>query len=422
MTDPDLVLLTRAAGALGLGLLVGLERGWEAREGAAGSRVAGIRTFALLGLGGALWWQIGTFAGETYLGLSFLAVTSFLAAFYLLRARSRSDDFSVTSLTAAVLTFMLGALAMHGESTFAAAAAVAMTMLLGLKAQMHTLLLKVERHELMAVLKLLVMTVILLPVLPNTGYGPFQALNPYVIWLTVILIAGIAFVGYISTRIFGGRLGILIASLAGGLVSSTVVTLTWSRLMRNNPAQWRLFAGGIIVACAVMFLRVLVLAAVIAPQLLPRLGAGLVLAAFLTFAGAAVILRRQGQKAPSVELTLENPFELGMALRFGALLAAMMVLVAVLQNSVGDAGLYILALVGGTVDVDAATASFARSLHEGLSVNTGSLAIAVAIASNSLFKSVVAYIIGGKKIGLAVTGSLLIATAAGAGLVYLALP
>ena len=247
--------------ALALGLLIGLERGWQERTAAEGSRLAGIRTFALIGLLGGLWELLGRSSGALLLGIAFLALVVLLTAAHVAEARV-SHDYGVTTLIAALITFALGALSLRGEHTIAATAAVLTTTILSLKPVLHRWLQRIEPQELTAALKLLLISVVILPVLPDQGYGPWQALNPRVIWSLVIFIAAISFAAYCAVKIAGTERGILLTGILGGLVSSTGVTLHLSRLAVEGVER-KVIAAGILVASATMFVRVLLLAAVL---------------------------------------------------------------------------------------------------------------------------------------------------------------
>ena len=251
--------------ALALGLLVGVERGWQEREAAEGSRLAGIRTFGLIGLLGGLWELLGRGSGEIVLGIAFLAFVVLMSAAHVAEARA-SHDYGVTTLIAALITFALGALSVRGEHAVAATAAVLTTIILSLKPILHRWLRRIEQQELTAALKLLLISVVILPILPDRGYGPWQALNPHELWWLVILIAVISFAAYCAVKIAGPERGILLAGFLGGLVSSTAVSLHLARLAAQG-IQRNIIAAGVLVASATMFVRVLVLTAVLNPGL-----------------------------------------------------------------------------------------------------------------------------------------------------------
>ncbi|SME91702.1 Uncharacterized membrane protein, DUF4010 family [Tistlia consotensis] len=375
MPAADLDSLSRLAVALAAGLLIGLERGWHARALAEGERVAGFRTFGLIGLLGGLASLLGQSQGLPVLAAGFLALGAVLAAGYW-RGTAASHDLSATSAVAALVTFGLGAAAGEGELEVAGAGAVIVALLLGTKPQLHRLVERLEQAELLAVLKLLLMSVVLLPVLPDRGLGPWNALNPYRIWWMVVLIAGLSSIGYFAIRLAGPRRGILLTGLLGGLASSTATTVTLARraapaarpAMPGRPdGQARLIAAGILLACAVMFPRMLLVAAVIAPALLPVLAVPLAVAGVVAAAVGLWAAGREPAEGPSAAAGLkpENPFEFGTALKFGLLLAGILLLTAALRRWIGDEALYLIAAVSGLADVDAVTLSFSALVADG---------------------------------------------------------
>lgn len=272
--------LLRLGVALALGLLIGLERGWERRDIAEGARVAGIRTFGIIGLLGGTAATLSEGSGALVLAAAVISLGLLLAVSYW-HQTARHGQMGVTTLVAALLTFVFGAMAGQGFLLPAAVASVAVALLLSVKSELHGLLARIDRRELFATLRLLLISVVLLPILPNRGFGPLEALNPYQLWLMVVLIAGVSYVGYVSVMLVGDRRGILAAALLGGLVSSTAVAINLGRLAREHPQGRELFAAGIIGASTMMFPRVLIVAAVFAPVVASAL--------FLPLATATVV-------------------------------------------------------------------------------------------------------------------------------------
>ncbi len=393
----------RLAAALAIGVLIGLERGWQSRELPEGARGAGIRTFGLIGLLGGITASLA----ETLGPMAMVAIFSAFAVIMLigrLRAAEITHDMGLTTTIAALLTFALAAMAVIGDAALAAAGAVVTALLLGVKPTLHAWLEHLSRDELFAVLQLLVMSVVLLPVLPDRGFGPWAALNPFELWLMVVLVAGISFVGYVTVRIAGKRVGLLLAGLAGGLVSSTAVALGFSRLARRDPDDRRVLAAAIVVAASTMFPRTLLLAGAIDGRLLLPLAWPLGLAGLVGFACAAALAMGAPMTADerAGEVRLRNPFELGMALKFGLLLAGVVLLARAVLAWMGDAGLYAVAAISGLTDVDAVTLSFSRMAAEQVAVSVVVLGIVIATASNTLVKAGLATAIGGGKLGLLV--------------------
>lgn len=405
-------IFLRLAIAFAIGLLIGLERGWHRREAPEGERVAGLRTFGLIGLLGGATLLLAGVLGEAVLAVGFLALAAILLVAYRVRA-GRGQDVGITSIVAALLTFVLGALAVAGYESIAAAAAVVVTLLLNYKSQLHRLISALTAQELGATLQLLLISVVALPLLPNQRYGPWEALNPYAIWWMVVLIATISFVGYFAVRIGGVRRGILFTSLSGGLASSTAITLHLSRMARSNASLAPVLAIGTLVACGTMFPRILLVAAVLNPALLRPLAAPLGLMAACVYLPALLLWYRQRGSEVEVEATLRNPLELRAAISFGVLLAVIMLLGHGLKAWYGETGILALSMASGIADVDAITLSLSRMSLQELGTGVVLTGIVLAAAVNSVTKAVMASAIGGRRMGLRVGGPLLAAALAG---------
>jgi uncharacterized membrane protein (DUF4010 family) len=396
-TAGELGLLIRLAVALAIGLLVGLERGWHSREERERRRAAGFRTFALSGLLGGVSGAIAAATHFAVLGFLFVGYTAAFTAFHWLEAKE-NRDLSATSVVAGMLTFALGAYAVVGDLRVAVACAVAATLLLALREPLHRWVGSLRWEEIRAVLILLAMTFLLLPVLPNRTVDPWGSVNPAEIWLLAIMIAAISFGGYVAVRLFGDRLGVVMAAVTGGLASSTATTLTLARLGAGEPASDRLLAGGILVAGTVMVVRVGLVAtllnqALIAPLLVPLAAAAVVLAA-----GAALLLLRGGDgKRPKLDVA--NPLELGTAIKLAAMIAVVMIATNLLQRFAGGAAVLLVGAISGVADVDAVTISMARLGGSRLDIGIAVQAIALAAGVNSIAKAVMAGWVGGRRIG-----------------------
>jgi len=398
--------------ALAIGLLIGLERGWHFRDRDEGMRVAGLRTYGMIsllgGLSGILAQQVNSF----FMGFVFLGLTSVLLLAYS-KSLDKFGDFSITGIIASLITFTLGALTVFGHITLASASAVVMTSLLGFKPLLHGWLKKLEQQELYATLKLLLISVVMLPILPDKGYGPWTAFNPYHIWWMVVLIAGISYLGYFAIRIVGNQHGPVLTGALGGLVSSTAVTLNLSKLSAQQPNMENVLAAGILTACATMFARTLLLASLMNPIMFRALLLKLLVMTVLTYF-VAFVLWKNGRGFKTIEeVKLENPFQLGMALRFGAFLVAIMLLSKLLTVYFGDMGTYFLAAASGLADVDPITLSMSQMSKEGLEVSVAARAILIAVSVNSAIKSIFSWVIGGRALALRVGGTLVGALAAG---------
>lgn len=386
------------AAALAVGLLVGLQRGWQEREMSDGSRVAGLRTFALVGLLGGALASLHASLGVWPLAAGTLGFALFTTVSYREEVRA-SGRLSATSAVAALLTFALGALAGAGAAGPAIAAAVVAAVLLDLKPSLHRWLRMIEHRELSAALQMLVLSVVILPLLPDAGYGPYAALNPYRLWWAVVLIAGLSLAGHIAMRFSGPQRGLLWTGLLGGLASSTAATLALSRRVRSEPRWLEAAAAGILAAGGMMFLRMGAIVLVLRPALgvavvLPLVGSALVLMLLAMF--------RWRQRGPMPADASEElvPFDLSTALGFGLFLGVMALLTQFGKAMFGAAGLYGLAALSGLADVDAIVISLAR-LHgsDGVSAGQILIALATAAATNMVVKATMAWVIGGPALG-----------------------
>ncbi len=388
-------LLYRLAVAFGIGLLFGLERGWRSRDVAAGSRAAGIRTFALSGLLGGIVAMLAQATGSALgaglvVGFGF-ATFAVVVAIFEREANRAAGTFSATTMIAALLTFMLGAYAVLGDMRVAGAAAVAATGILAARENIHGLVARITWPELRSALVLLAMTVIVLPLMPDTAIGPAGGVNPREVWLIAIVLAGVSFVGYGAVKLFGAERGVLLAALAGGLVSSTAVTLSSARRAAMGEGDPRLLAAGVAIATAVSFLRVIVIVALVKVELLtvvaPALVAGTLAAA--VYALVTVYWRVDGNEGRRQEpAEFANPFSFWPVVGFALFLSVIIVLGRLVGESFGTQGALLGAIGVGLADVDAITISLARLVPAPLSALGAATAIMAAVASNVVAKLV----------------------------------
>ena len=353
------------ATAILLGALVGIEREKRKEEEEDSGHIAGLRTFILLALLGACaGWLSRTLSTPWILAAALLIVGAAVVAGYVVTARSSQDGKGLTTEIAAVVVSLLGAMVMLGYSELAIGLGVVTAAVLAYKQPLHGFVDKLGWDDVYAGLRLLIATFIALPLLPNQPIDPWGALNPYKLWLLVILISSLSLVGYVLTRLLGPSRGVALTGLTGGLVSSTAVTLSFSRDARDHPQMTNALACGILLAWAVMFLRVPVLVAVVNRALLSQLLIPFVVMAVVVAAFAALLYFRDGSvkrgKATG-HLEVENPFSLTAAAKFAALFAVVLLAVKIVQEHFPPDGLYAVAALAGLTDVDAITA-----LHGGV--------------------------------------------------------
>jgi uncharacterized membrane protein (DUF4010 family) len=407
----DSEALSRLTVSLAIGLLVGLERGWQTRDAEDNRRAAGFRTFALSGLLGGVTGLIALQTTASVIGWVFLGYIAAFTAFHWLEARNEGHA-SVTSVVAGMLTFLLGTMAVVGDLQLAIACAVGMTVLLALREPLHRWIDSLSWQEIRAVLILLAMSFLLLPLLPNRPIDPWKAINPYQIWLLAVMIGAISFAGYVAVRAFGNQLGVFMAAVAGGLASSTATTLALAKLAREHPSSSGLLSAGILVAGVVMMLRAGAIAVALNGALLTSLLPTLLTAAAVLSIGAAILwFRNVQQETP--ELRISNPLAIGTAIKLAALLAAVMLAAELVRRTFGGVGVLAVAALSGIADVDAVTISIARMAGDDVDLNTAARAIMIAIAINTVSKAIMAGWVGSKRVGLLVGGISAVALAGG---------
>jgi uncharacterized membrane protein (DUF4010 family) len=377
-------LLLRFLTALAIGLLVGIERGWREREAPAGSRTAGIRTYSISALLGAV--SAALTQALTSPWPLCIALCTFVAVFawFKMREIEHDGEFSVTGVLAAFIVFALGALTVVGDPKTAAAGGVATAGVLAAREQLHGWLARLTWRELRSALLLLAMTIIVLPMLPDRTIDPWASINPREIWLLMILTASVSYGGYIAIRIAGPSLGVLVGGMVGSIVSSTAVTLAFARRASKGGPQ-RLFAGGALVGGMVSIVRVLIIVTFVAPQLVSTIAVpALIAAAVIGLGGAlAIASERKGERA---EVNVSNPFDLGPLLLFAAAYAA----IALVNNVLAPAGgaLLLTSGISGLFDVDVAVLTAARLAPSAADI--ASQAILLALGMNAIARAAIA--------------------------------
>ncbi|MFO1352140.1 MAG: MgtC/SapB family protein [Gammaproteobacteria bacterium] len=411
--------------ALAAGALIGIER---EQSGALDKklRLGGVRTFPLLALAGALAallshvLTVGIVIGALVVIGVFLAVSYFQGWAY-------QNNPSVTTEIAAVITFLLGVLALAPGLPLAigqryllivASAAVVMA-LLSFKAPLHQAVRRVSADDLYATAKFVILALVVLPLLPDRALGPWQVFNPFHSGLMIVLVAGLSFLGYAAARILGEDKGLAVTGLLGGLVSSTAVTVSLASRVRQSPETLPLAALAILTASTTMFARILVIVLIVDPALLPTVLAPL---ASMTGVGYWIVLvwylyiRRRVARPQAV--AYRNPFELQSALQFGLIFVAIQYLVKAAELFGGQSGIYLSSLLGGTTDVDAISLSLLRFHLNGGAATITATAIILAVVANTVVKISIAAWLGGWRLALPVLLGLFSALAAGGAVLW----
>lgn len=386
--------------AIGIGLLIGLER-----ERVASAR-AGLRTFGLVGMLGALTGLLGQHLqsiAPLVVGLA-LVGTMIVAAY--LRHPDPTDP-GTTSVAALLVCFCLGAAVWYGYAQIAVMLAVGTTVLLYFKAQLRGIATRLGPKDWISILQFGVLSLVILPILPNEEFGPFEALNPYQIWWMVVLISGVSLAGYAALQLAGARYGAAFVGVFGGLASSTATTMVYARHARSEPAMASMAALVIVLANLVMVVRVGIIASAVAPGVVTHLLEIIVPALVLGVLALAWNWRRLDERGQVLLPATSNPTELRTALGFGALYAVVLFIAAWLTEIAGNRGLYMLAVVTGLTDIDAiALTSLRLFALDKLALSPTVIVIGLGMLANLVFKTGLAVAIGGRALGAKVLGGM----------------
>jgi uncharacterized membrane protein (DUF4010 family) len=386
--DPQLVW--GLASALIIGSLVGIER--ERSKALSGNvGIGGVRTFILFALIGAVAAWLSQTLGNAWIFVAAVgAVASLAVAGYVVQARVKPNAVGLTTETAALGVCLLGGACTAGYTQMALAVGIAVSAILAYKEPMHGLVAKLGPDDISAGVKLLAATFIVLPLLPEGAIDPLGALKPRSLWTLVILIAALSLVGYVATRALGPRRGTALTGLSGGLVSSTAITLAFARQSREEGGKSDdALAGGLLLAWAVMSVRIVAIAAVMYAPLVAPLLLSFGALTVVTLGTAALFLRRARAQEPAAagEIVLKNPFSLTAATKFGLLFAVVLLVVAGVERYSPGRGYYLVAALAGLTDVDAITLSMASvARNGGAPLATAAVALVVAALSNTLVK------------------------------------
>ena len=383
-------LFYRFGVAIAIGFLIGMQR--EFALGKSGRRLpAGVRTFSLYGLSGCIAAMVAdSFEMPLIFGAVFLVFGALIVFGY--SASISKKRVGVTTEVSAIATILLGALCFMNYMLLAVATAVAITVILSLKIEMHSFVRNIRREDLYATLKLAVITAIVLPLLPNQNFGPppLDVMNPFSIWLMVVFISSISFSGYLLIKLLGPGLGIGLTGLLGGLVSSTAVTLGFTQRSTEEEHLSKSFALGIIISWTVMYIRIGVILIAVNPVLFKALWLPLIVLTLVGLFYSLFLYFTQTSQNPEL-IRFVNPFSLGPALKFGVLYAVILIGAKAGQVYLGDAGVYISSLTAGLVDLSAITLSLARlsAIGQTLGLQIAGRGIILASMANTVVKGVI---------------------------------
>lgn len=378
--------------ATGLGLLVGMQREWK------DSGTAGIRTFTLITLLGALLSALGENIAPWAMAAGLLGVAALLVIANLAKIKNGETHLGLTTEVAALLMYGVGAAAGQGFIVPAVVVGGVTAVLLHWKQPLHSFIESLGEHDLKGVFQLVLISLVILPILPDETYGPYEVLNPYRIWLMVVLIVGISLCAYLAQRALGDRIGAILGGLLGGLISSTATTVSYARRSKGRTNGAWMATLVIMLAGTVVSARALLEIGVVAPSLLSHVVLPL---AILMFGMSALCAATYyWSKGEEIEDTApKNPAQLKVAMAFGLLYAVVLFVVAAVKTHFGDRALYVVAVVSGLTDINAITLSTAQLFREErLDGSTAWRIVLIAILANLVFKAGAVALLGSRKV------------------------
>lgn len=414
----DIFTIQQIGTAVLLTVLIGLEREKHSQLEKFPS-FAGVRTFALIGLFGSLSYILKDispyFLEIISAGFLILIVTSYVVS------ALKHGDTGLTTEIAAVLAYVIGILSAMEKYILATLVAIFVLMFLYFKDFFHALAKKLKQEEIISTIKFIVIAFVILPLLPNQWYGPFDFFNPYIVWLMVVFISGISFASYVAMRIFGSKWGILLSGFFGGLISSTGLTLTFAHLSKKQSANNHYYLVAILVACSAMFFRILleifILSRVLFLELIwPMLIMGMVIIIFASYFYFRITDDAKKERAIH---DLQNPFKLKPALSFGLFFSAMLFIIEFAKYYFGDQGVYLTSFISSIFDVDPITISLAQLINDNLAISVAVVGILIAAVTNTFVKGAMVLLFGDRKLAGKILMVFLIASLTAFGSIFL---
>jgi uncharacterized membrane protein (DUF4010 family) len=397
-------------GAMLCGALIGMQREFVGQREPRPA-FAGVRTLTLVALLGALSTQLGAQLGWWLPCIAFIGLVVLVSISHYLR---QAADPGLTTEVVSLLTFLVGVTMVEGAAQIAVSVTIVMTGLLSIKKPLHEFARRLSEADVNATLKFALISLVILPLLPNRALGPYGVLNPYTIWLMVVLISGISFLGYILIQFAGPTRGLALTGFLGGVVSSTAVALDAAQRSRASDGVGGPLALSALIASTVLFPRTIVVIGVVNPRLLPTVGWALGGMGLVGAAACIVLARRvRSSTAPQPPVEFTNPFLLRAAIRFGVLFAVVLVAVQLAQRFLGAMGLYLTGLLAGLTDVDAITLSMARMSAAGTPALLAARTIVVAVLANTVVKAAILWLMGRRTVAWPATPGFIVVTLTG---------
>lgn len=402
--------------SVGLGLLVGLQREKTNHE------TAGVRTFTLIAI-------IGTMAGflsrefenQFILPVFILAIAAFLiTANKIIASRDENPSAGQTTEMAVLLMFAIGAYLVVGEQIIGVIVGGTLAIVLYVKDFLHRMIKQLKSKDFEAIMTFVGVSLVILPILPNETFGPYDMLNPREIWLMVTLIVGISILGYFVYKWVGKQAGMISNGIFGGIISSTATVISYARTAAQNKGFSKISSFVIYVSVAVSIIRVIIEIAIVTPEKLPKLIMPfLVLFGFMALTSIIFFYFISKEASENEVPEPKNPAQLKSSLVFGLLYALILLAVAFVEDTFGDSGLYLLSIIGGLAKKDAITLSLAQSIKSGMATELGWRLIMTGVLSNFAFKIVLTYMMGSRKLAKLVTATFSVAIVVGLLLMWL---
>jgi len=410
---PDLITLGIA---FGLGLLVGLQREKSDHE------MAGVRTFTLIAILGVVAGFITRDFGNPFVLPVFgLAVTALMITANIIKLKKQPDtNVGQTTEVAVLLMFAIGAYLVLGEQLIAVIVGGTLAILLYIKETLHNFIDKLKEKDLAAIMAFAGISMVILPILPNETFGPYDVLNPQNIWLMITLIVGISILGYFIYKWLGKKVGMISNGILGGIISSTATTVSYARKSKGSKTAGKISAFVILVAGTVSLVRVLIEVGVVVPDKLPQIILPfIVLFLFMAILSAVLFYIVHKNEKEKEMPEPKNPAQFKSALVFGLLYGLILLAVAFTKEQFGNSGLYIVSIIGGLANKDAITLSLSQLIKNGVEVSLGWRLIMTAVISNMLFKILVAAVLGNRQLVKWLAAAIVLSAAAGLLLIWL---
>jgi len=379
-----------------IGALLGLEREFVQQKKDTPA-FAGIRTFSLIALLGSVSALLVVEYGVILVALSLGGVILLITVSYLGTLLHKKKETGITTEVAVILTFLFGVLVMGDQGKIAIVLAVLTSLLLALKGRLHGVIRRMSDEDLRVTLQFALVTAVILPLLPNRTVDPLGLLNPFQIWLMVVLVSGIGFSGYVLMKVLGPSRGINLTGILGGLASSTATTISFSTASRNNPAMSNHYAWAVVLASSMMLPRVLVLILVLYPPLLRVVSFPLIAMLVSGLALVFIQQRRNNVSKGNFERSFDvsHPLKLSTAIKFGLIFSIVFIVIEYAQTSFGSIGVYFASASAGLVSMNAVALSIVQLLSQAqLDLQVAGIAVVIATIMNTISKGVIVYFTG----------------------------